>query len=112
MTLPSLLRRAWSNLFKKPATIQYPFRKLTPPSTYRGRHILVREKCVGCGLCSKTCPAFAITMMSIEKRTFPVIDLSKCIFCYQCEEVCPRGAIKRGKDYELASWGKEGLIVK
>jgi formate hydrogenlyase subunit 6/NADH:ubiquinone oxidoreductase subunit I len=51
-------------------------------------------------------------MMSIEKRTFPVIDLSKCIFCYQCEEVCPRGAIKRGKDYELASWEKEGLIVK
>jgi len=112
MTLPSLLRRAWSNLFKRPATVQYPFKKLTPPPTYRGRHILFKERCVGCGLCSKVCPAFAITMVSTEGGTLPTIDLGKCIFCYQCEEVCPRGAIKRGIDYELATWRREDLIKK
>jgi len=112
MTLPSLLRTAWSYLFKRPATVHYPFKKLIPPSTYRGRHVLVKERCVGCGLCSKVCPAFAITMASIEGRALPIIDLGKCIFCYQCEEVCPRGAIKRGRDYELASWKREDLITR
>jgi NADH-quinone oxidoreductase subunit I len=112
MTFPSLLRRAWSNLFKKPATVQYPFKKLTPPVTYRGRHVLVNERCTSCGLCAKICPAFAITMVPAEGKALRIIDLSKCIFCYQCESVCPRGAIKRGKDYELATWRKEDLVLR
>ncbi len=113
MTLPSLLRKAWSNLFKRPATVQYPFKqRLVPPPTYRGRHVLVRERCVGCELCVKVCPAFAITMTVIEGRSLPVIDLGKCIFCYRCEDACPRGAIGRGKDFELASWRREDLVVR
>jgi len=51
-------------------------------------------------------------MAFIEGKALPIIDLGKCIFCYQCEEVCPRGAIKRGRDYELASWRREDLIMR
>lgn len=112
MRLPSLLREVWSNLFRRPATVKYPFKRLSVPPSYRGKHEVLRDRCTGCGLCAKICPAFAITMESTGDRSFPTIDLSKCIFCYQCEDVCPRGAIRRGRDFELASWSKDSLILR
>ena len=48
------------------------------------------EDCIGCGECSKVCPAKAITM--VEKK--PSIDYSKCIRCFCCQEFCPIGAMK------------------
>ncbi len=45
-------------------------------------------KCVGCGKCSKICPAKAI-----EPGKPPTIDLAKCIMCYCCQEVCDEAAI-------------------
>ena len=55
----------------------------------------IHEKCVGCGLCARNCPAKCIQM--IEQR--PVADLSRCIRCFCCQELCPYHAveIKRGK---------------
>ena len=48
-----------------------------------------KKKCIGCGKCSKICPAKAITM----KNGKPSIDRSKCIKCYCCQEFCPIGAM-------------------
>ena len=48
------------------------------------------EDCIGCGECSKVCPAKAITM--IDKK--PSIDYKKCIRCFCCQEFCPIGAMK------------------
>ncbi|RLF06877.1 MAG: NADH-quinone oxidoreductase subunit I [Thermoprotei archaeon] len=112
MRLPSLLKEVWSNLFKKPVTVKYPFKRLPVSPIYRGKHEILRDRCTGCGLCAKICPAFAITMETIGDKVFPIIDLGKCIFCYQCEDVCPRGAIRRGKDFELASWSRGDLILR
>lgn len=112
MRLPSLMREVWTNLLKKPTTVKYPYEKTPIPQTYRGKHELIRERCTGCGLCAAICPASAITMRVVNEKIFPEINLSKCIFCYQCEDVCPRGAIKRGKEYELASWSKNEMIVR
>ena len=50
--------------------------------TYR----IVAEKCRGCGLCLKNCPAGAI---SGERRQVHTIDQAKCIKCGACLEVCP-----------------------
>ncbi len=44
--------------------------------------------CVGCGKCSKICPAKAI-----QPGKPPTIDLAKCIMCYCCQEVCDEAAI-------------------
>ncbi len=51
---------------------------------------LKRSQCVGCGLCSRLCPAKAIEM----RKNRPHIDEHKCIRCFCCQEFCPKGAMK------------------
>ena len=98
---------------KKPCTLVYPFEKLPPVEGLRGRHEYDGEKCIGCGLCARVCPSFAIELVGGpgQKCEGLKIDLGKCLFCQQCEEVCPRGAIKLTTNYELAALTHEGCIV-
>ncbi len=44
------------------------------------------DKCRGCGICLRACPAQAI---SGGKKMIHVIDQSKCIKCGNCLDVCP-----------------------
>jgi NADH-quinone oxidoreductase subunit F len=44
------------------------------------------EKCQGCGICARACPAEAIKG---GKRLVHVIDQSKCIKCGSCFDACP-----------------------
>lgn len=49
-----------------------------------------QEICIGCGECSRICPAEAI---SIDKK-LPLPDLDRCIRCFCCQELCPQRAVK------------------
>jgi len=40
------------------------------------------------------------------------LDLNRCSFCGLCVEACPVAAIRMGRDYELAAYRKEELIMK
>ncbi len=51
----------------------------------------IREKCVMCGLCAKSCPAKIIKLKPGAK--IPVYNPEKCIRCYCCHELCPKAAI-------------------
>ena len=50
----------------------------------------ITDKCVGCGLCAKGCPAHAISGNLREKHT---IDTNACIKCGACKANCKVGAI-------------------
>jgi len=45
------------------------------------------EKCKGCSLCMKNCPADAV--VQVEKKLFE-IDVEKCIKCGACIIACPK----------------------
>ena len=46
------------------------------------------DKCKGCGLCAKWCPASAIVVTDVA-----VIDYEKCIGCGECYAVCRNEAV-------------------
>lgn len=55
-----------------------------------GKPIVVNNKCIGCGECSRVCPPQVINM----ENKLPNIDLDVCIRCFCCHELCPKKAIK------------------
>lgn len=55
--------------------------------------IIVRDRCVGCGVCIKSCPVEGKAIAMGPDKT-PVYDYGKCIKCYCCQEMCPEKAIK------------------
>ena len=54
---------------------------------------VLKDKCIGCGKCARSCPTDAIEM--VDKK--PVIDADKCILCGACVEACPVDALELDK---------------
>ncbi len=51
---------------------------------------ILEDKCIGCGLCRRSCPVEAI---SGETKSVHSISVDKCIKCGKCHEVCKFGAV-------------------
>ena len=56
-------------------------------SVFRAR--IDPEKCVGCGLCAKSCEKGAIVFGSPAR-----VDNSRCVVCLKCAGACKKGALK------------------
>ena len=108
-------------MFKKKATLNYPYEKGPIGPRYRGEHALRRypngeERCIACKLCEAICPAQAITIESepredhSRRTTRYDIDMVKCIYCGLCAEACPVDAIVEGPNYEFAAETREELL--
>jgi NADH-quinone oxidoreductase subunit I len=110
------------HFFRKPVTIPYPEAKRPVPERFRGRPVLNSRAdgtpvCVACGLCERVCPCLCITVVpesggdGVRHLKAYTLDLSRCSFCGLCVEACPVEAIRMGRDYELAVYRKEALIM-
>jgi len=106
--LPELLR----HLFKKPATVDYPFKKLEVPKDFRGTPFLHPEKCIVCRACVRDCPAEAIDILTVNEadKTFKmIIHNDRCIHCAQCVESCPTDALEMDELYEISAFSRWDL---
>ena len=122
-------------LFRKPITVQYPYKKSDPstrvggpetlPDRYRGFLEVDIDICSACLACMRACPidCIAIDVEKIpnpnEPEGKPVrammrfdIDLAKCMYCGLCSEPCPTGSIRHTKHFEGTVAHVEHLTVR
>ncbi len=108
-------------MFRRKATVNYPFEKNPLSPRFRGEHVLRRypsgeERCIACKLCEAICPAQAITIEAepredgARRTTRYDIDMVKCIYCGFCQEACPVDAIVEGPNFEFATETREELF--
>ena len=100
--IPRMIDDVLKNLFRFPATVPYPKRKVTPPERFRGM-IEISEACVACGMCVAACPAKCIKL----ERTQIAYWMPHCIFCGRCADVCPVDAVIFTHNYEEARGDKD-----
>ncbi len=86
-----------------PATRNYPFEKMEMPDNFRGKIVFDYEKCIGCKICVRDCPARAIAITKVADKLFEAeFYLDRCIYCAQCVDSCPKGALDNSGEFELA----------
>ena len=73
---------------------------------------VIKEKCVGCGICVKFCPEAAIELITdnqqqTTKNKIADIDYYFCKGCGVCANVCPERAIIMKKETECIKCGME-----
>ncbi|MSP12327.1 MAG: 4Fe-4S dicluster domain-containing protein [Chloroflexi bacterium] len=103
------------SLFRRPVTEKYPFERRAAPQRLRGHLIWNQEKCSGCGMCSKDCPAQAIELITLDKANKRFVlryHIDRCAFCAQCVQSCRFKCLQMSNnDWELAALKKEPFTI-
>lgn len=82
------------------------------PPKFRGKLAYDREKCIGCQLCIRVCPAKVIEFLPEVKKIR--IHVARCTFCAQCVDACPTNALSATPEFLLADTDRNSpnLIVE
>ncbi len=106
-----LFPKIWETLFETPITGRYPFEPLHLPTGFRGKVVMQADLCVGCGLCVRDCPSFALKIDRFGKQQFRITyDPLCCAYCGQCEISCHRGAIQLTNEFHPATSHYQNLL--
>ncbi len=115
MKVGTMLQDIITSLFHRPVTEKYPFQKQPAPQRTRGMLHWNPEKCTGCCLCSKDCPANAIELITLDKKAKRFVmryHADQCTFCGQCVESCRFSCLEMSsEEWELAATNKEAFTV-
>ena len=115
MKFGAMLGDVFGSFFKKPVTEMYPFVKTDAPERLRGQLKFDPEKCAGCQLCVKDCPANAIEILTVDKVNKKFVmryHADRCTFCAQCVQSCRFACIAMSnKEWELASANRQPFEV-
>ncbi len=114
-TLGTMLGEIVHSLFTRPVTEFYPFERNPDPVRLRGKLVWNPEKCTGCQLCVKDCPADALELVvldKINKRFVLRYYADRCTFCAQCVENCRFKCVSMSNsEWEMASTNKDPFLV-
>ena len=89
------------SLFRKPATLLYPFKKRIYPKHSRGSIVINIANCIFCGICARKCPTAALEVFREAKAW--EIDRLRCIACGYCVSACPKKCLSMESAYAPAS---------
>lgn len=93
----TLAGRVLQNLFRKPATVGYPYEPAIYPERMRGHVEIKIEDCITCGLCMRSCPSLAIQVD--RKAGTWTISRFDCVQCGSCVNVCPKKCLTMETGY-------------
>ena len=108
-------KNAFSNLFKKPYTCDYPASPVPKPKDYRGLIEFNSEHCIWCDKCEKTCPPRAILFKQFEDGHKEYnYNPYLCIYCGDCVRDCPKTgfALSQTENKAMPGLGKDNLNDK
>ena len=104
-------------------TEQYPAERPEIAERYRGAPRLRNNAetgeplCMGCNMCALACPEKLIVVTAerneqTKKKEMVAFafDTSRCMFCGLCEDACPSDALELTRDFELATYSREGQV--
>ncbi|MEA3327984.1 MAG: 4Fe-4S binding protein [Chloroflexota bacterium] len=108
----SLLSAILDAFIQAPETVDYPYGPLELADGFRGAIVFDTEKCIGCGLCVRNCPAEALHFDKKSREEYRLIHYpARCAYCAQCEDDCRHGAIYHSNHLVSPTTNPEGLVV-